>query len=90
MLFKAINQTVNLNALDIAKKLENMRYDSGVGEVWMRSADHQLIQPQYAAVFSKLDSIVKYPAYDTCSGWRTVKTINTSQNAVPHRCKMKK
>ena len=90
MLVKAINETGSLNSLEIAKKLENMRYDGGVGEVWMRPDDHQLIQPQYISVFSKLNSIVKYPAFDTGLGWRPVKTLNTSQNAVPHRCEMKK
>jgi len=90
MLVKAINETGNLNALEIAKQLENMRYDGGVGEVWMRPDDHQLIQPQYISVFSKLNTIVKYPAYDTGLGWKPVKTINTAQNAVPHRCEMKK
>ena len=90
MLVKAINETGSLNALEIAKKLENMRYDGGVGEVWMRPDDHQLIQPQYISVFSKLNSIVKYPAFDTGLGWSPVKTINTAQNAVPHRCEMNK
>ena len=70
MLVKAINETGSLNSLEIAKKLENMRYDGGVGEVWMRPDDHQLIQPQYISVFSKLNSIVKYPAFDTGLGWR--------------------
>ena len=90
MLVKAINETGSLNALEIAKKLENMRYDGGVGEVWMRPDDHQLIQPQYISVFSKLNSIVKYPAFDTGLGWSPVKTINTAQNEVPHRCEMNK
>ena len=90
MLVKAINETGSLNSLEIAKKLENMRYDGGVGEVWMRPDDHQLIQPQYISVFSKLNSIVKYPAFDTGLGWRPIMTLNTSQNAVPHRCEMKK
>ena len=37
-----------------------------------------------------MGDLVKKATISNYKGWRPVKTINTSQNLVPHRCEMKK
>ena len=45
MLARAIDKAGSADPARVAKALEDMRYDGGVGEVWMRADDHQLIMP---------------------------------------------
>src|SRR6266446_4162953 len=53
MLALAINKAGSADPVRIAKALEDMRYDGGVGEVWMRSDDHQIIMPLFVSTFVK-------------------------------------
>ena len=74
----------------VAAALENMRYDGGVGEVWMRPDDHQLMEPVFVATFTKTGGKVKFDADDTGYGWKTDVRIDAKDNILPHTCKMQR
>jgi branched-chain amino acid transport system substrate-binding protein len=49
----AIEKAGSADPNKVARALEDMRYDGGVGEVWMRPDDHQLMEPVFVATFTK-------------------------------------
>lgn len=87
---KAIDKAGSADPIKVARALENMRYDGGVGEVWMRPDDHQLMEPLYVATFAKIGSQVKHDADDTGYGWRTDVRIEAKDNILPTTCKMER
>ena len=87
---RAIESTKSTDAIKIALALENMRYDAGTGTMSMRTDDHQIMQPLYAAVFTKVGPGVKYDAEGTGFGWKTEGRIEAEELALPHRCKMER
>jgi branched-chain amino acid transport system substrate-binding protein len=57
----------------------------------MRAEDHQLIQPQYIATFTKAGGKdVKYGAEDTGYGWKTDLRLEGSEASLPTTCKMER
>jgi len=84
---KAIDKAGSADPIKVAKALEGMRYDGGVGEVWMRPDDHQLMEPLFVATFAKG---VKHDADDTGFGWRTDVRVEAKDNVLPTTCKMER
>jgi len=84
----AIRKAGSANPTDVAYALEGFRYDGGVGEVWMRPDDHQLILPLYVATLRNTAEGLKYSADDTEYGWDTDVKIEADQNILPHTCQM--
>ncbi len=78
-----INNTVNMFAeaatkakstdpLKVALALEDMRFPSDTGELFMRKSDHQVIQPLFISTFHKKDGkAVKYDVEDSGYGPKT-------------------
>ncbi len=87
---RAIESTKSTDAVKIATALETMRYDAGTGPMWMRADDHQIMQPLYAAVFTKVGPGVKYDAEGTGFGWKTEGRVEADDSALPHRCRMER
>ena len=87
---EAIRKAGSANPTDIAFALEDMRFDGGVGEVWMRPDDHQLVLPLYVATLKNVTDGLKYSADDTEYGWQTDVKVNAEENIVPHTCDMKR
>jgi len=87
---KAIDTAQSTDPVKVAAALETMRYDAGTGTMWMRADDHQLMQAQYAAVFTKVGAGVKYDVEGTGFGWRTEGRIEAEDSVLPHRCKMER
>jgi branched-chain amino acid transport system substrate-binding protein len=57
--------------------------------MWMRAEDHQLMQPQYAYLFTKAGQTgVKHDIENTGLGWRTEGRTETDESVLPHTCKM--
>jgi len=88
---KAINKAGSAEPVKVAKALEDMRYDAGVGEAWMRSDDHQIMEPLFVSTFTKVGKQgVKYDADDTGYGWNTDVRIEAKDNVLPTTCKMER
>jgi branched-chain amino acid transport system substrate-binding protein len=86
----AVESAKSADPVKVAKALETMRYDSGIGTMWMRADDHQLMMPHYAAVFTKAGGAVKYDVENTGFGWRTEGRIEADDMVLPHRCHMER
>jgi branched-chain amino acid transport system substrate-binding protein len=91
MLALAIDKAGSADPVKVAKALEGLRYDGGVGEVWMRADDHQVIMPLYVSSFVKAGTAdVKYDADDTGYGWKSDVRIEAKDNILPTTCKMER
>ena len=91
MLARAIDKAGSADPTQVAKALEDLRYDGGVGEVWMRADDHQIIMPLYVSSFVKAGTAdVKYDADDTGYGWKSDVRIEAKDNILPTTCKMER
>jgi branched-chain amino acid transport system substrate-binding protein len=86
----AIDKAGSAEPNKVAHALEGMRYDGGVGEVWMRPDDHQLMEPVFVATFTKVGGQVKYDADDTGYGWKTDVRVDAKDNTLSHTCKMQR
>jgi branched-chain amino acid transport system substrate-binding protein len=106
MLAEAIKQAKSIDPKAIALKLEGMKYQGDMGEVEMRAADHQLIQPLYISTVAKAyrdpkskdpndkrkgtDKEVKYDQDGSGYGFKTDARIEAYVTAQPTSCNMKR
>jgi branched-chain amino acid transport system substrate-binding protein len=90
MLAKAMSDAKSTDPLKVAKALENMKFQSDTGEVWMRGDDHQIMQPIYIAAFTKVGGPVKYDAEGTGYGWKTDSRTEYKDTVLPTTCKMER
>ncbi len=91
MLAVAIEQAGTTEAAAVARKLEGMRFEGNMGEVWMRPDDHQLFEPLYLFTLSKLDGkTVRYDLEGSGLGTRTDMRLEVEQLLIPTRCTMKR
>jgi branched-chain amino acid transport system substrate-binding protein len=87
---KAIDKAGSADPVKVAKALEGMSYDAGVGEAVMRADDHQITEPMFVATFAKVGGSVKYDADETGYGWRVDTRIEAKDNILPTTCKMER
>src|SRR5258708_27389360 len=88
---KAIDKAGSADPAKVAKALEDMRYDAGVGEAWMRADDHQIMEPLFVATFAQVGRQgVKYDADETGFGWHVDTRIEAKDNILPTTCKMER
>lgn len=106
MLAEAIKQAKSTDPKAIALKLEGMKYQGDMGEVEMRAADHQLIQPLYISTVEKAyhdpkskdpkdpkkgaDPQIKYDQDNSGFGFKTDSRIDAYVSAQPTSCQMKR
>jgi len=77
----------NGTAIDVGRKLENMRYKTDVGEVWMRPDDHQLRQDLLVQTLAKVGAKgVKYDLEKTGVGVYTARKITGQEAMLPNTC----
>lgn len=89
MLAEAMTQAKSAKPLDVARKLEDMRFQSDMGEVWMRKDDHQLQQPLYISTFAKVNGKdIKCDLENTGVGTRTSLLIAAKDAMLPTACNM--
>ncbi len=86
----AMEHSGSSDPLRVALALEDMRYQTSTGEVWMRKDDHQLMQPLYVATFTKLGGEVRYDLEDTGMGFRTDERFGAGDTILPTNCKMQR
>jgi branched-chain amino acid transport system substrate-binding protein len=91
MLAKAMDKVQSTDSAKIARAMEGMNVVDDAGEVTMRADNHQLLQPLFAAVYSKVDGKdVKYDAEHTGNGFKVVRRIEAKDTAFPTTCKMQR
>ncbi len=89
MLAKAINDAKSTDPLKVAKTLEGMKFQGDTGEMWMRTEDHQLMQPIYISTFTKAGGKdVKYDLEETGYGWKTDFRVEAKDSVMPTNCAM--
>jgi branched-chain amino acid transport system substrate-binding protein len=90
-LAKAFKETKSTDPVKVAKALEGMKVESLNGEVEMRAADHQALQPLYIAKWVKVDGkTVKYDQEKTGYGWKTEAFFPTYVATQPTSCQMQR
>ena len=88
MLAQAIDKAGSTDAMKVAEALEGMHAKDMMGNDYsMRKDDHQLMEPLYAAVFTK---DVKYDSEGTGLGWKTELMVKAADLEQPTICKMKR
>jgi branched-chain amino acid transport system substrate-binding protein len=106
MLAEAIKQAKSTDPKAIALKLEGMKFPGDMGEVEMRAADHQLIQPLFMSTVHKAyrdpkskdasdkrkgtDKEVKYDQDNSGYGFKTDARFDAYITAQPTSCNMKR
>ncbi len=88
MLDISIMKSDSLNSEEIARNLENINYDGGLGEVKMRKADHQLLMPIFISEFVKTGKDVSYDADETGYGWKEIYSLTFDKLNPKHKCEM--
>jgi branched-chain amino acid transport system substrate-binding protein len=91
MLAKAMNQVGSADPLMVAEAMEGMQLEDDAGLVWMRSDNHQLIQPLYISTFTRADGKnVKFDLESTGFGFRTDARIEAKDTELPTTCTMQR
>ena len=87
MFAAATKKAQSNDPVKVAKALEGMKLATSLGEVEMRTDNHQILQPLYVSTLSKN---VKYDAEDTGLGWKTDAKVEAKATALPTTCKMER
>ena len=92
MLVRAMNQAKSTDPAKVARALEGMSYAGPSGEVTMRQADHQLIQPLFIGTFARIDGkTVKSNADGTTAyGFRNEVKVDGAFTSQPTNCAMQR
>jgi branched-chain amino acid transport system substrate-binding protein len=95
MLAEAMKRAKSGDPVKVAQQLSGMKYQTEFGEVEMRAADHQLIQPLYISTFVRSAAKggpkdVRYDVENTGYGFRTDVRIEPYVSAQPTSCQMKR
>jgi branched-chain amino acid transport system substrate-binding protein len=93
MLAAAVRRSRSAEPPAVARALEGMRYSTPLGEVEMRAADHQLLQPLYVSTLVRTAAIggehdVRNDVEGTGLGFRTDARIEAYVTAQPTSCIM--
>jgi branched-chain amino acid transport system substrate-binding protein len=87
MFAAAAKKAKSNDPVKIAHALEGMKMATSLGDVEMRTDNHQLLQPLYV---STLTRNVKYDSEGTGLGWKTDAKVEGKATALPTTCKMER
>jgi len=95
MLAEAMKRAQSADPKAVARALEGMRFTTELGEVEMRAADHQLIQPLFISTIERTAAKggpkgVRHDVEGSGMGFRTDARIEGWQSAQPTSCQMKR
>lgn len=91
MFAHAVSAAGSADPLKVARALENMRFDAGTGEIWMRPDDHQIIQPLYVTTLTRANGReVKYDFENSGLGWRADIRVEAKDTTLLTTCKMER
>jgi branched-chain amino acid transport system substrate-binding protein len=91
MLAKAMEKAKSTDPIKVGKALEGMKFESGVGEVWMRPEDHQLMLPLFICVLEKAGPGTKLKFESTPGsgyGFKTLAVIPMKDVILPNTAKI--
>lgn len=79
----------DIDVNQIALAMEEVRFDNGLAEMYIRKDDHQAVMP---IVISRVEKDVKYPVDGTDMGFKPVKTISAEDAIFPAQesCRMQR
>lgn len=90
MLAQAMREAKSTDPVQVAAKLEGLRFEGVNGPVEMRKSDHQAQQPLYVLSWEKVDGkAVVHDQENTGLGWKQVATIDAAAASLPTTCQMK-
>lgn len=95
MLAEGFRRAGSVEPLRVARVLSGMRLETPLGEVEMRRADHQLIQPLYVSTLTRTarhggPREVVHDVEATGLGFRTDQRIEGYRTALPTSCQMER
>jgi branched-chain amino acid transport system substrate-binding protein len=95
MLPEAVKRAKSTDPVKVALQLSGMKHTTEFGEVEMRAADHQLIQPLYISTFVRSAAKggpkdVRFDVENTGFAFRTDVRIEPYVSAQPTSCQMKR
>jgi branched-chain amino acid transport system substrate-binding protein len=95
MLAEAAKQAKSTDPVKVAQRLSGMKFATEFGEVEMRAADHQMIQPLYISTFVRSAAKggpkdVRFDVENTGLAFRTDVRIEPYVSAQPTSCQMKR
>jgi len=91
MLSEAIKKAGSTDPVKVAFAMEGLKFQSLNGELEMRASDHQMQQPVYIGVWTKVDGKeVKFDQENTGYGWKSLQQIPAYVAAQPTSCQMKR
>jgi branched-chain amino acid transport system substrate-binding protein len=95
MVAEAMKRAKSADPKAVAKTLEGMRFTTELGDVEMRTADHQLIQPLYISTIERTAAKggpkdVRHDIENSGMGFRTDAKIDGWMSAQPTSCQMKR
>jgi branched-chain amino acid transport system substrate-binding protein len=95
MLAEAVKQAKSADPAKAGQALSGMKFMTDIGEVEMRAADHQMIQPLYISTFVRSAAKggpkdVRYDVENTGLAFRTDVRIEPYVSAQPTSCQMKR
>ena len=91
MLKNAINKANSTDPYLVAKSLEDLKFKTHNGDVFMRKLDHQLQQPLHMAIFQQTNNTdVRIGLEGTEFGFKTLKTFEPKETTVSSTCEMKR
>jgi branched-chain amino acid transport system substrate-binding protein len=90
MLADAIKRTKSTDPLTVALALEGAKFTAPNGDVEIRAADHQLLQPLWISTWSKVGGANKHDIEKTGYTWKTEVAYPTYVASQPTSCNMKR
>ncbi|MEB2318645.1 MAG: branched-chain amino acid ABC transporter substrate-binding protein [Pseudomonadota bacterium] len=91
MLAEGIKKAGSTDPVKVAFAMEGLKFTSLNGELEMRASDHQMQQPVFIGVWSKVNnSDVKYGQEKTGYGWKPVARLDSYVAAQPTSCQMER
>jgi branched-chain amino acid transport system substrate-binding protein len=90
MLTEGITRAKSTDPVKVAAAMSGMKFRGFAGEVEMRRADHQLLQPLFITEWRKADAKNPYSVENTGWNFQPVKEIPAFVAATPTSCQMKR
>jgi branched-chain amino acid transport system substrate-binding protein len=91
LLSTAATKAKSTDPAKVAKAMEGLRLDGPFGEITMREADHQLIQPLFIERFVRANGEFKYTAQGTAEyAFRNEVKLDGAHTSQPTNCQMQR